>query len=144
MEALAVEQVARERVLGRDGDRLELEIEVAWVDAPRAIAQERAERAGRSVRSSTSASAASAPIVSTPAPRSRASARGPTPGRRRTASGARNAASVPGGTTVMPPGLRRSEAILQTTFDVPTPSEQVRLVPPRTAVWTADAIARRE
>ncbi len=40
-------QVARERVLGRDGDGLELEVEVARVDAPRAIAEERAERAGQ-------------------------------------------------------------------------------------------------
>ncbi len=47
VEALPVVQVARERVLGRDGDGLELEIEVAWVDAPRAVAQERAERAGK-------------------------------------------------------------------------------------------------
>ena len=43
---------------------------------------------------------------------------------------------------MIPPGLRRSDAILQTTFDVPTPSEHVRLVRARTAVWTADAIAR--
>ena len=42
----------------------------------------------------------------------------------------------------MPPGLRRSDAILQTTFDVETPSEQVRLVVVRTEVWTADATAR--
>ena len=43
---------------------------------------------------------------------------------------------------MIPPGLRRSDAILQTTFEVPTPSEHVRLVRPRTAVWTADAIPR--
>ena len=42
----------------------------------------------------------------------------------------------------MPAGFRRSEAILHTTFDVPTPSEHVRLVRPRTAVWIADATAR--
>ena len=42
----------------------------------------------------------------------------------------------------MPPGLRRSDAILETTFDVPTPSEHVRLVFARTAVWIADATAR--
>ena len=42
----------------------------------------------------------------------------------------------------MPPGFRRSDAILQTTFDVPTPSEHVRLVRPRTAVWIADATVR--
>ena len=43
---------------------------------------------------------------------------------------------------MIPPGLRRSDAILQTTFDVPTPSEHVRLVFARTAVWIADASAR--
>ena len=106
-----------------------LELEVARVDSPRAVAQERPERSREErpqvgVRRERPARRSS----STPAPRSRASARGPTPGRRRTASGARKRASVPGGTTVIPPGLRRSDAILQTTFDVPTPSEHVRLV----------------
>jgi hypothetical protein len=42
----------------------------------------------------------------------------------------------------MPPGLRRSLAIFETTFDVETPSEHVRLVPARTAVCTASAIRR--
>jgi hypothetical protein len=42
----------------------------------------------------------------------------------------------------MPPGFRRSDAILQTTFEVATPSEQLRLVFPRTAVWIAEATAR--
>ncbi len=41
-----------------------------------------------------------------------------------------------------PAGFRRSDAILHTTFEVPTPSEQVRLVVARTAVWIADATAR--
>ena len=97
---------------------------------------------GSSAFKSGSDNAASSPIVPTPARRSRCSARGPTPGSSRTASGARKRASVPGGTTVTPPGFRRSEAILQTTFDVPTPSEHVRLVFARTAVWIAEATAR--
>ena len=46
---------------------------------------------------------------------------GPTPGRRRTSNGARKAASFPGRTTVRPPGFRRSEATLATTFVVATP-----------------------
>ena len=53
-----------------------------------------------------------------PAATSRASARGPIPGSRRIASGARNAASRPGRTIVSPPGLRRSEAIFATTFEL--------------------------
>ena len=77
-----------------------------------------------------------------PAAASRSSARGPTPGRTRVASGARNRASRPGGTTVIPPGLRRSEATLQTTFAVDTPSEQERDVAPRTATCTASARRR--
>ena len=36
-------------------------------------------------------------------------------------SGARNAASLPAGTTVTPPGFRRSLAIFATTFEVATP-----------------------
>ncbi len=76
---------------------------------------------GSTARSSTSESAASPPIVFTPAAASRSSARGPTPGSARTGNGARKLASLPGGTTVMPPGLRRSEATLHTTFEVETP-----------------------
>ena len=88
---------------------------------------------GRRRLSSASVSAASAPIVSSPAARRRASERGPTPGSRRTSNGARNDASRPGGTTVSPPGLRRSLAILATTFDVATPdrSAQARRSPDR-------------
>ena len=97
---------------------------------------------GRSCLSSASVSAASAPIVSSPAARSRASERGPIPGRRRTSNGARNVASRPGGTTVSPPGFRRSLAILATTFEVATPMAAVRLVAPRTEVCTASASAR--
>ena len=42
----------------------------------------------------------------------------------------------------MPPGLRRSEATLQTTFEVETPSEHESAVDARTAVRTASATAR--
>ncbi len=42
----------------------------------------------------------------------------------------------------MPPGFRRSEATLQTTFDVETPSEQESDVAARTDVCTASATAR--
>ena len=48
----------------------------------------------------------------------------------------------PGGTTVIPPGLRRSEATLQTTFEVETPSEHESEVAARTDVCTASATAR--
>src|SRR5262249_21652628 len=80
-----------------------------------------------------SSSEARSPIVSTPARRSRSSARGPTPGSRRTSNGARNARSRPAGTTVIPPGLRRSLAILETTLHGETPSEHERLLAPRAA-----------
>ena len=42
----------------------------------------------------------------------------------------------------MPPGLRRSEATLQTTFEVETPSEHESEVEPRTATCTASARRR--
>ena len=42
----------------------------------------------------------------------------------------------------MPPGLRRSEATLQTTLEVETPSEQESDVVPLTATWTASASLR--
>ncbi len=97
---------------------------------------------GSTARSSASERSARPPIVATPAAASRSSARGPTPGRMRVGSGARKRASRPGGTTVMPPGLRRSDATLHTTFDVETPSEHVSDVAPRTATCTASAIRR--
>ena len=84
---------------------------------------------GRSARRSGSESAASAPIVvDARGSAAASSARGPTPGSRRTRAARGTVLRFPGGTTVMPPGLRRSDAILHTTFEVPTPSEQVRLV----------------
>ena len=109
---------------------------------PRARARSRdPSDPGRSAFRSGSGNVARPPIVCTPAACRRFRARSD-PGRRRTASGARKSASVPAGTTVTPPGFRRSDAILHTTFEVPTPSEQVRLVVARTAVWIADATAR--
>ena len=42
----------------------------------------------------------------------------------------------------MPPGFRRSDAILHTTFAVDTPSEQESDVAPRTATCTASASRR--
>ncbi len=97
---------------------------------------------GRSRASSRSGRAASPPIRSIPAEARRSSARGPTPGRSRTGKGARKAASRPAGTTVIPPGFFRSLATLATTLQLATPSEQERLVAPRTAAWTASATTR--
>ena len=81
-------------------------------------------------------------MVSTPTASSLAAARGPTPGSTRIGNGARNAASRPGRTTVSPPGLRRSEATLATTFDVATPIEQESRVRAFTTARTASASAR--
>ena len=64
----------------------------------------------------------------------------PDPGEEpRRRAGARKRASRPGGTTVIPPGFRRSDATLQTTLDVETPSEHESDVEPRTAACTASA-----
>ena len=121
----------------------ELEVEIARVDPSRAVAEQRAERSReerpqlgvreRCERADRLDAGRPQPLLGARA--RRRGAGGP-------ASGARKRASVPGGTTVMPPGLRRSDAILHTTFEVPTPSEHVRLVVARTAVWIADATAR--
>ena len=109
----------------------------------RTVAQQRADRPGQDdaelrIRRARRES----PTVFTPAAARRCSAFGPTPGSARTGNGARKRASFPGGTTVIPPGLRRSEATLQTTFDVETPSEQESDVAARTEVCTASATAR--
>ena len=92
--------------------------------------------------SSPSPRPARSPTVFTPAAASRCSAFGPTPGSARTGNGARKRASLPGGTTVIPPGFRRSEATLQTTFEVETPSEHESDVAARTDVCTASATGR--
>jgi hypothetical protein len=132
MERRPIRDVPGERLLRRDRDPLRVEIEVALVDPARPAPSSTPTEPGRTSLSRASPSAASDPIVDTPAAASRSSARGPTPGSTRTGSGARKRASAPGGTTVMPPGLRRSAAILQTTFDVDTPSEHVSDVAART------------
>ena len=49
----------------------------------------------------------------------------PTPHSREIGSGARNASSSPTGTTTNPSGLRRSDAILATSFVLATPTEAV-------------------
>ena len=51
-------------------------------------------------------------------------------------------ASWPGTTTTRPPGLRASLPTFATTLHGATPSEQVRLVAPRTEVRTASATTR--
>ena len=140
----------RDRARGIDPRPLELSAEtVSEVRSSRrgSIPRARSRSSGPSLPGSrpcscSSTSAASAPIVSTPPRPSRSSARGPTPGSLRTGNGARNDASLPAGTTVIPPGLRRSLAILETTLQLETPSEQERLVAPRTAACTASATAR--
>ena len=78
---------------------------------------------GRSRRSSASLSAASAPTVSTPAAAAapRRAARPPEPAHVERRQERRLAA---GRTTVSPPGLRRSLAILATTFEVATPTRR--------------------
>ena len=57
----------------------------------------------------------------TPYSRSAGAVFSPTPHSRAIGSGARNVASSPGGTTTSPSGLRRSDAILATSFVVATP-----------------------
>jgi hypothetical protein len=47
----------------------------------------------------------------------------PTPHSREIGSGARNVSSSPSGTTTNPSGLRRSDAILATSFVLATPTE---------------------
>ena len=62
---------------------------------------------------------------STPYSRSASAVFSPTPHSREIGSGARNVASWPGGTTTRPSGLRRSDAILATSFVVATPTDAV-------------------
>jgi hypothetical protein len=101
-----------------DRDALGLRLEAARVDPVRALAEELADLARQQLLDS---------VV-----RERGQgADGLDPGN---ANGARNSASRPGRTTTRPPGFRVSLAILATTLAVATPSEQVRLVAPRTAV----------
>ena len=137
MEALAVGDVLRERLLVADRDRLRRGLErrgsiprarsrMSGADLAREEPRERRRRrARRARRSSRSAPRAGAP---------------PRAGRPRE-GGARERreedASRPAGTTVRPPGLRRSLATFATTLQLATPSEHERLVAARTAACTA-------
>ncbi len=64
----------------------------------------------------------------------------PTPHSRAIGSGARNASSSPSGTTTSPSGLRRSEAILATSFVLATPTEAVSPTSARTSSLIRRAI----
>ena len=112
------------------------------VDAPRAIAQ-RGARACRIGGSSTSSgSAARSPIVA-----HAVVAQGEPPSARRRPTAARSAAAPgtpppsPGGTTTSPSGLRRSDAILATSWVGATPTEIVSASSSRTAALICRAIA---
>ena len=133
MEQLSLGDVALEHLLLADRDALNGELERSRIDSAGAVAKHQPDPAGKQ--------AAERIVVERGelADRLDAGARradlafGPTPGSLRTASGARYAASRPAGTTVSPPGLRRSLATLATTLQDETPSEQVRPRRPRTA-----------
>ena len=142
VEEPPVRDVALERLLDRERDALGLELEVARIDPAGAVAQQRADRAGqddaqlgigeRGEVADRLHAGRREPLL-----RLGADAR-----QRAHGNGARKRASFPGGTTVIPPGLRRSEATLQTTFEVETPSEHDSEVAARTDVCTASATAR--
>ena len=143
MEDGAVGDVTGEGLLRRDGDPLGLQLEVARIDAAGPVAQQRADRAGQD---RAQLDVAERRQIADGRRRRQRPAAPRRVGRRR-AGGAPAAvpgsvARGPGGTTVMPPGLRRSDATLHTTFDVETPSEQESEVDARTAVRTASATAR--
>ena len=125
---LPVGDVALERLLVADRDPLRRRLERR---EGRCRARGRAA-AGRPCREAAAAARRrraprAAPIVSSPAARSRSSARGPDAGERaarRTARG--TPPRGPAGTTVRPPGLRRSLATFATTLHGATPSEHER------------------
>ena len=110
--------VPLERLLDGDRHPLGLQLEVAGIDAECAVPEEQADRPGqhraqlhvgqRREGAHGRHAGRGEPLFGAWAPRRAAS---------RTGNGARKRASLPGGTTVIPPGLRRSEATLQTTFE---------------------------
>ena len=139
----AVGEVALEGVLDADRDALRLQLQPARIDPARAVAENSADAPGKQ-----------AAELASPSGRQRAD-RGDAAGERdaapplarlraavRTSNGARKPPRCRRGRRSDPPGLRRSLAIFATTFDVETPSEQVRLVAARTAVCTASATLR--
>ena len=143
VQALGVADVLRERLLVRDRDPFRRDLEPARVEAARAIAQLPSDDAAQE-RPKLVVVERGEPADRVDARRRRASPRRAArrPGSRRIGNGARNAASRPGRTTVSPPGLRRSEATLATTFDVATPSEHESRVRARTTARTVSATAR--
>ena len=142
VEEPPVGDVPLERLLDRQGDAFGLELQIARIDAARAIAKQGADRAGEDgaklgIGETGEVTDRLHSRRSEAGLRLRADAR-----QRADGNGARKTASFPGGTTVIPPGLRRSEATLQTTFEVETPSEHDSDVAARTDVCTASAAAR--
>ena len=142
MKLSRVGDIAGERVLSGDRHGVAAELEVARIDSMRAISEQPTDGSGKQRLELVVVERAEAadrldPCTPQPLLRARADSREEPHRERR-----QKPRLASRRTTVMPPGLRRSDAILQTTFDVETPSEQVRLVVVRTEVWTADATAR--
>ena len=144
VEALEVADVARERLLARDRDALDRDLERPRVDAAGPFAHDPADLAGqRGARARRRSSAASVADRLDAGRREPLLGPRPDPGQHADRAAAPGtAASPPGRTTVSPPGLRRSEAIFATTFELPTPSEQDSRVRARTTARTASATAR--
>ena len=143
VQRLAVGQVALEGLLDRDRDALGAELEAARVDRRsrgRGAGARRfrgAPRAGRRPQGGRARRPSRCPLRAGAPPRA-----GPLPGARAPGTAPGSGPRDPAGTTVIPPGLRRSDATLHTTLAVETPSEQDRLAEPRTAVRTASASPR--
>ena len=128
MEPLAVRDVASERLLAADRDRRGGCLDAARVDAAGAIAEHTTDLPGQRGGAPRRRASRAAPSVSSaeaaqPLFGARADAREQPDVERR-----EERCLPPGGTTVIPPGLRRSLATFATTFELPTPSEHERLV----------------
>ena len=124
--------MSRSKVSSVGRDALDRELERSRVDPAGAVAQQPPDLARAAARRARRPAAPPARRSSRRLQRARrSSALGPTPGScgRRTAPGTRPRARP--GTTMSPPGLRRSLATLATTLHDATPSEHVRLVAPR-------------
>ena len=142
VQCLAVAEVTGEGLLDGDRDLLAAELEVAVVDSAGTVAQDPADAAGEHrPQVGVREHGEGADAIDPGRVQASLGAR-PDPWETANRIAERKRASAPGGTTVIPPGLRRSEATLQTTFAVETPSEQDRLVAARTAVCTASAAPR--
>ena len=129
------------KVVSEDRDLVARSVCTGSVSWPRDLSRISLARLPKTRANQSSGFSANWPMVSTPSRCRRSAVLGPIPHSLFTGSGARNSASSPGCTTTRPSGLSKSEPILVTDLQVPTPTDTFKPVFSATRAFRSRATA---